>query len=223
MKLISKFILASCVASTLLPVIAVAQDAKNHGYWVSSDGTVVKNPFGLCWRAGYWSPSMANAECDADLVKKAEAPIPAVPLIAAITPAPEPTPAPAAVLPRKISLSADALFDFDKAVLKPEGRTLLDSLVQDLKGVRYDIIAVAGHTDRIGSAAYNQKLSEQRANAVKSYLESKDIPANRISAEGKGETQPATNLADCKGPTSKKVIACLQPDRRVDVDVNGSK
>jgi OOP family OmpA-OmpF porin len=146
-------------------------------------------------------------------------------VLAAATPAPAPVPAPVAarIVPRKISLSADALFDFDKSTLKSEGKVLLDNLTNELSGVSYDTISVTGYTDRIGSAAYNQKLSERRANTVKAYLESTGIAAKNISAEGKGKAQPVTNPGDCKGRVSKRVIACLQPDRRVDVEVSGAK
>jgi OOP family OmpA-OmpF porin len=92
-----------------------------------------------------------------------------------------------------------------------------------LNGATYNTIGATGHTDRFGSDTYNQKLSERRANAVKDYLVSRDIPAGRISADGKGETQPVTKAGDCLGAKSAKVIACLQPDRRVDVEVTGTQ
>jgi OOP family OmpA-OmpF porin len=222
MKTLSKLLLVTCVASGMLPLTAAAENGTNQGYWVSSDGHVVKSGYGLCWRAGYWTPAMATPECDPNLIAKVAAPLPPM---AAATPAPAPIPAPqpARIVPRKISLSADALFDFDKSTLKSEGKVLLDNLALELNGVSYDTIAVTGYTDRIGSAAYNQKLSERRANTVKVYLESTGVAANSISAEGKGKAQPVTNPGDCKGRVSKRVIACLQPDRRVDVEVSGAK
>jgi len=125
--------------------------------------------------------------------------------------------------PQKISFSGDALFAFDKAVLKPEGKVMLDGLVTQLSGATYDNIQATGHTDRFGSNAYNQKLSERRANAVKDYLSSKDVMASRIDAQGKGETQPVTKAGDCQGAKSVKVVACLQPDRRVDIEMTGAK
>ena len=91
-----------------------------------------------------------------------------------------------------------------------------------LKGVTYDEITIAGHADRLGSDAYNQKLSERRANAVKAYLVSRGVPASKIRAEGRGESEPVTG-DDCKGSRGKALISCLQPDRRVDVSANGSK
>jgi len=100
---------------------------------------------------------------------------------------------------------------------------MLDDLVRTVQGATYDVILVIGHTDRIGTAAYNQKLSLRRANAVMEYLVSQGIEQRRISAEGRGETQPVTKPGECTGPGSKKLIACLQPDRRVEVHVSASK
>jgi OOP family OmpA-OmpF porin len=183
------------------------------GYAIDQRGYVAKSGTGLCWRTGYWTPAMAIEECDPDLVKKAEAaPAPAAP-------APVAAPKPAA---KKVTLSADALFDFDKAVLRDEGKAKLDKLSEDVKGLNLEVIIATGHADRFGTDAYNQKLSEKRAQAVKAYLTDKGIEANRVFAEGKGETQPVTKPGDCKGPKSKKVIACLQPDRRVDIEVIGT-
>ncbi|MBT9612906.1 MAG: OmpA family protein [Burkholderiales bacterium] len=218
----TKTLVFASIVTALLPSMAIAQD-KIQGYLLDTRGAVVKNNYGQCWRTGYWTPAMAIAECDPDLVKKVEAP---APMVAAVPPPPAlaPTPAPAPIIEaKKVSFSADALFAFDKSTLKPEGKLELDGLARDLNGVSYDAIHVTGHTDRIGSAKYNQKLSEQRANAVREYLVGKEIPANRISVEGKGELQPTTQPGDCTGPKSKKLIACLQPDRRVDIEVTGTK
>jgi OOP family OmpA-OmpF porin len=203
-------------------------------YWrAASTKQVWKNTTGLCWRSGYWTPALAIEECDPDLVKKPE-PVPAAapaPEPPPPPPAPEPEPAPlqppteappAVLLPQKISFSADALFDFDKAVLKPDAKSMLDELASTLRGAEYDVILAVGHADRIGNEQYNQKLSLRRANAVKQYLVSKGIEENRISVEGKGESEPVTG-AECKGLKGNKLIQCLQPDRRVDVEVTGTK
>jgi OOP family OmpA-OmpF porin len=210
----------------LLPAIALAQDAKNQGYLVDSDGNIVKAVGNtICVRTSDWTPARAVAQCDPDLVTK---PTPSAPTPAP-TPkkeAPKPEPkkeAPAKPLPQKINFSADALFDFDKAVLKPEGKAMLDDLTRTLQGAKYEVILAIGHADRIGSAAYNQKLSVRRADAVKKYLADKGIEPNRVYAEGKGKSQPLTKPADCRGNKGKALIACLQPDRRVDVEVTGSK
>ena len=152
-------------------------------------------------------------------------------------PAPAPPPAPvvaaAPVTPlvaappgrQRVSFAADSLFGFDQSTVRPEGRAALDSFVRDLSGTEFDTIRVEGHTDRLGSAAYNQKLSTRRAEAVRDYLiNSGRIPAGKISAAGMGETAPVTKPEDCKGnkPT-KALIACLQPDRRVDVEATGTR
>jgi len=93
-------------------------------------------------------------------------------------------------------MAAETNFDFDKSVLKPEGKARLDDLVGKLKAVNLEVIIAIGHTDSIGSNAYNQKLSVRRANSVKAYLVSKGIEANRIYTEGKGETQPIADNQD---------------------------
>ncbi len=184
------------------------------GYAIDQRGYVAKSGTGLCWRTGYWTPAMAIEECDPDLVKKDAAPAPAE----AAAPAAAPKPA-----AQKITLAADALFDFDKATLRSEGKAKLDKLAGDMKDIKLEVIIATGHADRFGTDAYNQKLSEKRAAAVKTYLVGKNVEPNRIFAEGKGEKQPVTKPDQCKGPKSKKVIDCLQPDRRVDIEVIGTK
>lgn len=121
-----------------------------------------------------------------------------------------------------VNFEAEPLFSFDKAVIRKDQRKSLDEFVAGLKGVTYDEITAVGHADRLGSDAYNQKLSERRANAVKAYLVSRGVPASKIRAEGRSESEPVTG-DDCKGSRGKVLISCLQPDRRVDVSANGSK
>lgn len=216
----TKKLMVISIMAVFLPGIANALP----GYLTDTSTKVVKNSYGECWHAGFWTPAMAIEECDPDLVKKADVP---APKLAAATPEPVqvlvPPPAPQKAAPQKISFAADALFSFDKAVLKPEGKQELDGFAQNLAGINYDSIHITGHTDRFGSNQYNQKLSEQRANAVRDYLVGKDIAANRMVVEGLGETQPTTKPGDCTGRKSRKVIACLQPDRRVDIEVVGTK
>jgi OOP family OmpA-OmpF porin len=196
--------------------VALAQVPNNDGYLFDTRGAVAKSGFGLCWKTTRWTPAMAIAECDPELVKKPEPPKPAAPPAATPTP-----PKPAA---QKVTLAADALFDFDKAVLRPEGKAKLDDVVGKLKDMKLEVIIAVGHTDRIGSDKYNQKLSEKRAEAVKAHLVGKGVEANRVYTEGKGEKQPVTG--DKCGKSEKKtkqLIECLQPDRRVEIEVIGTK
>ncbi|MFY9327650.1 MAG: outer membrane beta-barrel protein [Georgfuchsia sp.] len=150
------------------------------------------------------------------------------PVVVAVAPEPMPVvvaPPPRPPAPKKVSFSADSLFDFDKAAVKPTGKEDLDNFAAELKGIDFDVIMVTGHTDRIGSHAYNMKLSTQRAEAVKAYLvESAGIPADKIVTKGVDGSEPVTKPEDCKGnKATKKLIACLAPDRRVEVEVNGTK
>jgi OmpA-OmpF porin, OOP family len=175
----------------------------------------------LCWRQGYWTPAMATLECDPDLVPKPPAP-PAPPPMTPPAPPPPAAPAPPAPGVQKITLAAKALFDFDKAVLKPEGKAAIDSeVISKLKGVtKLELVLVTGHTDRIGTQAYNQKLSERRANTVRDYLVSQGIAKDKIETLGMGKTQPIPGLV-CEQKNLKELIACLAPNRRVDVEVKG--
>ncbi len=158
----------------------------------------------------------------------------AAPALAASVPPPPPSsPAPPTAQPapagKSFTLSADALFDFNQATLKPEGRRQLDKLAADLKRAEYDVVrvtlvTVTGHTDRLGSAPYNMKLSMRRAETVKAYLVELGIPAAKIVTTGRGETNPVTKPGQCLGDkATKELIACLQPDRRVEVEVSIAK
>src|SRR5450432_370815 len=158
---------------------------------------------------------MAIVACDPDLVPKPAAPAPA-PLVA-------PPPAPAPVMGvQKITLAAKALCDFDKSVLKPEGKAAIDSeVISRLKDVsKLELVLVTGHTDRIGSQAYNQKLSELRANTVRDYLVSRGVAKDKIETLGMGKTQPVPGVV-CNQKSLKELIVCLAPNRRVEVEVKG--
>ena len=222
-----KRLLSVLVIAAVLPAAALAQTYKNQGYLVDGSGEIVTSPVSqMCWHTGDWTPALAVEPCDPVIKRTAaiapQPPAPA-PMAAPVAIAQAPAPAPLRTAPQKVSFSDDALFGFDKSEIKPDGKIMLDGLVQQLNTTQYDSVQVTGHTDRLGSAEYNQKLSERRANEVKNYLVSKNIPSERVKATGMGESQPVTQVNDCKGNKSPKLIACLQPDRRVDVEMTGSK
>jgi len=179
--------------------------------WQNGTGELVwKNGTNeLCWRDANWTPATAAVGCDGALVA-------AAPPAAVAPPPPVAPPAPPAppVAASKVTFAADAFFDFDKSVLKPEGRAKLDDLVSKIQGVNLEVIIAVGHTDSIGSNAYNQRLSVRRAEAVKAYLVSKGIERNRVYTEGKGETQPVADNRTREGRAK---------NRRVEIEVVGTR
>jgi OOP family OmpA-OmpF porin len=217
--LISKKQRALVVASALLLGACATGSAPTgtpNAYVTDTRNAIVKDPYNLCWRTGFWTPALANCECDKDLLPKerCEPPAPRMaPPAPAPAPAPAPKPAPKPVT-EKVTLAADVFFDFDKAVLKPEGKAKLDDLVGKLKAVNLEVIIAIGHTDNIGTKAYNQKLSVRRAEAVKAYLVSKGIEPNRIYTEGKGLTQPIADNRTAEGRAK---------NRRVEIEVVGTR
>ncbi len=156
-------------------------------------------------------------------------PAPVIVLAPVVMPAPVATQAPApAPVPKpwvKVTLQADSLFGFDQDSLQADGKQALDKMLQELKDVNVDAVQVTGHTDRLGSAAYNAKLSTRRADAVRNYLvQVGGMPANLVTATGVGSAQPETSPNDCKGmKASQALITCLRVDRRVEVQVLGSQ
>ncbi|MHB1621324.1 MAG: OmpA family protein [Sulfuricella sp.] len=221
-SLAKQLVLSLTLATGISAVSAAfAHDVPNAGYLVDTRGNVVKNNYNQCWRTGYWTPAMATEECDPDLVAKKEEPKKAEYVPAPVVPeAPVAGPEAPAV---KAEFKAETLFNFDKAVVRPEGKKVLDEkVVEGMKDhPEVELLLVTGHTDRIGTVKYNQKLSERRADAVKAYLVSKGIAANRIKAVGKGKSEPdpdADTKDKCRHMPAKKLIECLQPDRRVTVE-----
>ena len=202
--------------------------AQDSDYVTDSRGNVPMSAFGLCWHSGFGPTPVSTAQCDPDfrpavqpIAELAEpAPVAKPAAVAAAEPAAPPAPMPVA---QKMTINADTLFDFDKAVLRPAGRARLDEFVAKIKDLNPETINAIGHTDRLGSERYNQRLSEERVAAVKAYLVSKGIAPDRMRTEGKGESQPVTKAGECVGGKSAKVIACLQPDRRVEIEVVGTR
>jgi len=192
--------------------------------WRNVDQNVWKNGTReLCWRDNFWTPATAVADCDGALkpvvaAAPAPAPVAPAPAPAPAAPAPAPAPAPAAIAPvpssEKVTYAADAFFDFDKAVLKPEAKTKLDDLVSKTKEINLEVIIAVGHTDSVGTDAYNDKLSVKRAEAIKTYLTSKGLEANRVYTEGKGKKQPVADNKTAEGRAK---------NRRVEIEVVGTR
>lgn len=208
--------IACALAGTMSSVLAAEIPNADAGYLTDSRGVAVRSGTGLCWNAG--SATEANLECD---------PPASGPPAAVVVPAPAPAPVAAVEAPKpvaeRVTLDADTLFDFDKSTLRPAGQEALDAFAAGLRDVSPEVITVVGHADRFGSEAYNQRLSEQRAATVKAYLISKGVEPGRLVAEGKGESQPVTKSGECQGAKRASAINCLQPDRRVEVEVIGNR
>ena len=180
--------------------------------WQNGTGELVwKNGTNeLCWRDSSWTPATATTGCDGALVPVAAAPM----AVAPPAPVAPPVVTPPPVAASKVTFAADAFFDFDKSVLKPEGRAKLDDLVSKIRDVNLEVIIAVGHTDSVGTDAYNQRLSVRRAEAVKAYLVTKGIERNRVYTEGKGEKQP---VAD------NRTAAGRAKNRRVEIEVVGTR
>ncbi|MFN5500046.1 MAG: outer membrane protein OmpA [Burkholderiales bacterium] len=214
---------AMVLASAALATAAGAQSVDN---WRTGTGEHAwKNGTNeLCWRDATWTPATAAAGCDGAIAApraaapapapapRAAAPAPAAAAPRAAAPAARPAPPPAAAT--KVTYAADTFFDFDKSVLKADGKAKLDDLAGKVKAINLEVIIAVGHTDATGSDAYNQKLSVKRADAVKAYLITKGIEKNRVYTEGKGEKQP---VAD------NKTDAGRSKNRRVEIEVVGTR
>lgn len=189
-------------------------------YLTDTRNEVAKSGFGLCWRTSSWTPAAAIAECEPELAPKpvaaAPAPMAAAPVAAA--------PAAAKKCDFSTTLQSDELFAFNKATLTPAAQKRLDNdVVAKLSScASVSMIMVTGHTDRLGSQQFNQKLSEKRADAVKNYLEKKGVPADKLDTMGAGKTQPAQGVKCEDTLPRKKLIDCLAPSRRVVVEVKGT-
>ncbi|NYT66488.1 OmpA family protein [Alcaligenaceae bacterium] len=187
----SKIALALAIAAMSAGSAVSAQTVDN---WQNPFGNVWKNTTNeLCWRDNFWTPATGIAGCDGVPVAAAEAPV-------------------VAPTATKVVLNADTFFDFDKATIKPEGRQILDQVASQVDTLNLETLIAVGHTDSIGTEQYNQGLSERRANAVKNYLVSKGIPADRIYAEGKGELNPVA---------SNKTREGRAQNRRVEIEIVG--
>ena len=233
MKKLNKVAMLFASAALAAPIASfaaahVGMAPKSIDNWRASDGTVWKNGTNeLCWRNSAWTPATAAENCDGAI--KPPPPAPPAPPVAPPPPPPAPVaPPPAAAAPvvpvvpvpapapvqEKVTFASDALFDFDKSVLKPTEQAKLSDLVEKTKDVNLEVIIAVGHTDIVGTSAYNQKLSIARAEAVKSFLTGKGIERNRVYTEGKGFSQPAAD---------NKTAAGRAKNRRVEVEVVGTR
>ncbi len=236
--------LVAVAASSFFASSAVAQAA---GYWVDGRGAVVKDAYNLCWRTSYWTPALANAECDPELAPRAApAPAPApprAPVAAPPTPpappptpaapvvAPPPKPAPVAVAKPKrcdatVTMHSDEYFAFGKATLANPAvmRPRIESAVRErlAQCATLEVVIVEGHTDRIGSPQANQRLSEQRAEAAKAVLvKDLGVPADKIEILGMGKTLPIKSCPDAEYKTQQALVECLAPNRRIVIVIRG--
>ena len=213
---------AFAVVAPMSSVFAQATTAPGRiDNWQNVDGHVWMNGTReLCWRDNFWTPATAYKDCDGALKPVvAAAPAPVAPPAPAPAPVAPPAPAPAAVIApvpssEKVTYAADAFFDFDKAVLKPEAKAKLDDLVGKTKDINLEVIIAVGHTDSVGTDAYNDKLSVRRAESIKAYLTSKGVEANRVYTEGKGKKQPVADNKTAEGRAK---------NRRVEIEVVGTR
>lgn len=185
----------------------------------NTPGNVIKNGIGECWRVGTWTKEAANVEgCDG-YVKPVAAPAPVA------KPVPAPVVAAPVISTKHFTLKSDVLFDFNKASLKPAGKDALDKLYEEVKDMdpKDGEAVVIGYTDRIGSDKYNQVLSEKRAKSVADYLTAKGAPEGKVKFEGRGKAEPVTGDTCGKVKNRAKLITCLAPDRRVEIDIKGTK
>jgi OOP family OmpA-OmpF porin len=210
--------------STAKPIVSPTAEqfkyADGSQQWRTANGMPVVNGTGeYCWRAANWTPATAYPGCDGAAKPPPPPAPPPAPMAAAPAAPPPPPPAPApAPAPKpaaqKVTYAADTFFDFDKYVIKPEGKAKLDDLVDKTKGIALEVIIAVGHTDNIGSVEYNQGLSERRANAVKDYLVSKGIEKNRVYTEGKGLKNPIASNSTAEGRAK---------NRRTEIEVVGTR
>jgi OOP family OmpA-OmpF porin len=229
MKKLNKVAVLIASAALAAPLVALAQTptaeelryANGSDQWRDASGNLVwRDASGqLCWRDANWTPQTAYPNCDGAAKPPpppppAPMPPPPPPPRAAPPAPPPPPPPPPAPVSEKVTFAADAFFDFDKSVLKPEAQAKLADLVDKTKGINLEVVIAVGHTDAVGTGAYNQKLSVARADAVKNFLVGKGIEKNRVYTEGKGEAQPVADNKTAEGRAK---------NRRVEVEVVGTR
>lgn len=220
MKTSQKMLLNTfALAALTMSGVAGADESSKEGYLTDSRGDVVRSGAGLCVHTGYWTPAMAIEECDPDLVKKT------VPIADATPPAAVPVKT-RAIQFAPYTMQTETLFAYDKSDLSNAGKQKMkDEIVGKMQESPQDeVVLITGHADRIGSEEYNLQLSQRRADAVKAYLLEQGIDGNRIETAARGKAEPLVSCDNIKGKANrnnKALIACLQPNRRVVLDVKG--
>jgi OOP family OmpA-OmpF porin len=200
--------LANVLKCSLL--VGAISAAYAHGYLVSGTQEPVRSAYGDCWRTASWTEESATPECDPQLAVKETSKTPLMP---------------APTAPKRASFATEVLFDFERAELDADGRKVLDDLASKLLATDIEKVTATAHTDRIGGAEYNERLSARRAEAIRVYLVEKGVPEKVLHFENKGAREPLTvGRCESMGPETKhnvKLVACLQPDRRVDIELVG--
>lgn len=202
-------------AAIFAVVISATSYSNESVYVTDSQSNVVRSGSDLCWRTGYWTPALASVDPNGCVCDKDNLP--------ADVCAPKVTIAVAEIKPviKQVTIATDTLFDFDKATLRPEGKLTLDTLIESMSSIQLEVILIVGYTDRIGTEQYNVHLSQRRALAVQEYITSYGIPTNRTIAAGLGKADPRTD--GCPTKRGAALISCLQPDRRVVIQVIGTQ
>jgi OOP family OmpA-OmpF porin len=222
---------ACALAFGAFPLAAGAQamDINEKSLLMDGQGQPVRSGDGKCVHSAFGPAPAWNAAC--------HDPLPVAPVSQYVAPAaapaavaPAPAPAPVAAAPvapvvktEIVTFDADVLFDSGKSDLRPVGRESLDAFIGRYEGLESKSIVAIGHADRMGSEESNQALSEARVSTVKSYLISKGMSADRIQTSALGETQPTSGTANCEDANNKTNIAYLQADRRVEIEISGSR
>jgi OOP family OmpA-OmpF porin len=184
------------------------------GYLTYGGGRPVTSS-GQCVHTLEWQPGMQLADCEP------KPPVAAAPVVEVVEVVETPkAPPPPVVVPFRLSL--DMLFDYDSAALKAGGRDALDALAAQIASSDYQNVQITGYADPIGTASYNQSLSERRAQVIAAYLAGRGVDAAKLAASGAGSVNASVTLEDCKGRRRAALIECLQPDRYADVTVTGT-
>jgi len=200
------------LALGVLSGTAIAQQSGENALVTDTSGLPVKSGSGLCVHSAFGPSPAWTAGCHSYVPVAIAQYVPTV--VAAAAPI---------VIYEKVVFDANVLFDSDKSTLRPASRDALDEFVGKIKGLDSQNLLAVGYADRMGSDAANQVLSQQRADAVKTYLVGKGVTSDRVRVSAKGETQPAIAANQCTDASNAKNIACLQPDRHVSVEVSGTR